>query len=96
MSSRIELVIVLAVFAAGWVLHVIRQAVRDRRRPSFDTSEAYDGNLVVPPRGTSRHGLFSARRVNGHGGGIGGHAGPPHGSGGFHDHGSAGVGPGHH
>jgi uncharacterized membrane protein YgcG len=96
MSSRIELVIVLAVFAAGWVLHVIRRVVRDRRKSSFGTSEAYDGNLVVPAAGTNRHGLFNARRVNGHGGGIGGHAGPHHGPGGFHGHGSDGVGTGHH
>jgi uncharacterized membrane protein YgcG len=95
-SSRIELVIVLAVFAAGWVFHVIRQVVRDRRRPSLDTSEAYDGNLVVPPRGTNRRGFFSARRVNSHGGGISGHAGHHHGPGGSHGQGSAGVGPGHH
>jgi uncharacterized membrane protein YgcG len=96
-SSRTELVIVLAVLAAGWVLHVIRRMARDRRKPSFGTSEAYEGNLVVPLAGTNRPSRFSARRQNGYGGRIGGHAGPQHGSGGFHGHGSAdGVGPGHH
>jgi hypothetical protein len=97
MSTRTELVIVLAVLAAGWVLYVIRRVVRDRRGPSFGTSEAYDGNLVVPPTGTKRHGIFGAGKATEHGGGIGGHAGSHHGPGGFHGHGSAGgVGPGHH
>jgi len=96
-SSRTELVIVIAVLAAGWVLHVVRRVARNRRKPSFGTSEAYEGNLVVPPVGTNRRGLFSARSGNGHGGGIAGHAGPQHGSGGFHGHGSAsGVGSDHH
>jgi hypothetical protein len=95
-SSRTELVIVIAVLAAGWVLYVIRRAVRDRKRPPFGTSEAYDGNLVVPPLGTNRHGIFSGRRVTEHGGGIGGHAGSHHGPGGLHSHGSVGgVGHGH-
>ncbi len=97
MSSRTELVIVLAVFAAGWVLYVIRRVARDRRRQPFGTSEAYDGNLVVPPPGTNRHGIFSARKMTEHGSGMGDHAGSRHATGGFHGHGSAGgVGPGHH
>jgi hypothetical protein len=92
-SSGIGLVIFFGVLAAGWIIHVVRQVRRDRRKPSLPgTADAYEGNLVVPAAGARRHGIFNGHSFKGHGdGGIGGH------ESGHHGHGpSGGTGVGHH
>jgi hypothetical protein len=97
-SSGTELVIFFGVLIAGWIIHVVRQVRRDRRKPSLPgTADAYEGNLVVPAIGARRHGVFSSHRGGGHDSGIGGHEGNHHGPGGFDGHGPfGGIGPGHH
>lgn len=71
MSSFAGLLIILAVIATVWVVHVIRQVTRERRRPSHpDTADAYEGNLVVPLLG-SKHPDRSGIHAGGHGG-VGG------------------------
>lgn len=95
MSSRAELLIFLAVVGTVWVIHVVRQVLRERRKPpASGTTDAYDGNLVVPAPGSKHHGWFGTHSGghggygDGHGGGISGHGG------GFDGHG--GTGGGHH
>jgi len=68
-----ELVVILAVLAASRIVYVVRQVRRDRSRPPRPgTSDAYEGNLVVPAAGPARPGLFR-RRPNAHHRGIGYH-----------------------
>ena len=97
LSSRAELLIFVAMVAAAWVVHVVRQVLRERRKPpGSGTTDAYEGNLVVPPAGNRHHGWFGTHGGglsgdSGHGGGISGHGGH---NGGHDGHG--GTGGGHH
>jgi hypothetical protein len=85
MSSSTELVIFLAVIAAAWIAYVVRQVLRDRRKPSLPaTVDAYEGNLIIPAAGMRRHGEHSGI---GHSSSAAGHMGAHHGPGGFDVHG---------
>jgi hypothetical protein len=96
LSSGTELVIFFVVLAAGWIAHVVRQVMRDRRKPSLPgTADAYEGNLVSPAAGARRHGIVKGLISKGDGGV--GHEGSHHGPGGFDGHGPfGGIGSGHH
>jgi hypothetical protein len=91
MSSSTELVIFFAVIAAGWIVHVVRHVLRDRRKPSLPaTVDAYEGNLIITAA-ARRHGGHSGI---GHSSSAAGHMGAHHGPGGFDVHGP--FGGGHH
>jgi hypothetical protein len=95
MSSGTELVIFLAVIAAGWIVYVVRQVLRDRKKPSLPvTADAFEGNLIIPAAGMRRHGLHGAHSGIGHGSSAAGHMGAHHGPGGFDVQGP--FGGGHH
>ena len=80
------LAVFLGLVAAGWICYNVLRVRRERRRPAYPpATDAYDGNLIIPPPGSShQHGR--------HAGGSSGHAGHAGGSSG-HAGGSAG---GHH
>jgi hypothetical protein len=94
------ILIYLALLAALWVTHVVRQVRREKRRSAglAPATDAYDGNLVIPPPGTGRAG--HARGVFSHigSGGYSGHAGHGHGHSAHagHDAGMGHLGPGGH
>ena len=90
------LAVFLGLVAAVWIGYNVLRIRRERRRPAHPpATDAYDGNLIIPPPGSShqhgRHADGSGGHA-GHGGGSGGHAGHAGGSSG-HAGGSAG---GHH
>ncbi len=91
----------LALLAVLWVTHVIRQVRREKRRTAglAPATDAYEGNLVIPPPGTDRsrhaHGVLSHSGPGGPGGhsNHAGHWHSAHGHGGGMGHDAPG---GHH
>jgi hypothetical protein len=101
----VAILIYLALLAALWVIHCVRQVQRAKRRSAglAPATDAYEGNLVIPPPGTGRpghtRGVFSHLGSGGHsvhhGHGHGGH-GHGHIMHGGHDAGMGHMGPGGH
>jgi hypothetical protein len=98
------ILIYLALLAALWVAHVVRQVRREKRRAAglAPATDAYEGNLVIPPPGTARsrhaHGVFGHSGSGGHSGHSGHSSNARHGHSahGGHDTGMGHVGPGGH
>jgi hypothetical protein len=95
------ILIYLGLLAALWVAYVLRQVRREKRRGAglAPATDAYEGNLVIPPPGSHRrfghaHGVIGDSGSGGHIAHAGhAHAGHGHGMHGGHD---AGLGPGGH
>jgi hypothetical protein len=93
----VAILIYLGLLAALWIAHVIRQVRRQKRRAAglAPATDAYEGNLVIPPPGTGRprhpHGVFGHSGYGGHGT----HTGTGHHAHGHHDA-MGHVGPGGH
>lgn len=94
------ILIYLAMLATLWVVHVVRQVRREKRRSAglAPATDAYEGNLVLPSPGPARpghaRGIFSLIGAGDHGTHVGhGHCHSAHGG---HDAGMGHLGPGGH
>lgn len=68
-----DLLIYLAVVTALWAAYVIGKRRRARGKRRFGNSDAYEGNLIIPPGGESHGAPHRLGPHGGHSGHDGGH-----------------------